>query len=135
MNYKNIYNFKEKAQLSKTKKARGLTIEENLRKLKMTIDKQSSECYNKENGTRKEMKTMLYYINAYLKNGTEITVKTNDIDIALREFFRYTNQGEHTDLVDGFTGEVYIISNTDEPYITEQWALTVLGWLVNENLI
>ena len=79
------------------------------------------------------MKKFVYYINAYLKNGTEITVGTNDIDIALREFFRYTNQGEHTDLVDGFTGEVYIISNTDEPYITDQWALTVLGWLVKEN--
>jgi hypothetical protein len=29
-----------------------------------------------------------------------------------------------------FTGEVYVIANVEEPYITTEWALMVNGWLM-----
>ena len=34
------------------------------------------------------------------------------------------------DIISPITGEVLATANHDEPYITEEWSLMVLGWLM-----
>ena len=80
----------------------------------------------------KIMTTYSFVINAQYEDAV-ITVQTNDIDIAIESLFEHTSEGAKCDLYDGFTGEVYVTTNTEEPYITEQWALTILGWLMANN--
>lgn len=74
---------------------------------------------------------MKYEVNA-LYGHTEITVKTNDIDVAIANLLKFTEDGAHTNLHDGLTGEIYVITNYDEDYITEEWSFLILGWLMSQ---
>ena len=72
---------------------------------------------------------MKYNVIATYDNA-EITVKTNDLEIAITELMERCNDDVPVDLIDGYTGEVLVSTNTEEPYATEEWSLILLGWLM-----
>ena len=61
-----------------------------------------------------------------------ITAETNDIDDAISVLMEGVSDGSHCLVVDGFTGEVYVNVNDEEPWITDEWALMINGWLIKE---
>ena len=61
----------------------------------------------------------------------EIEVKTNSADVAICALMEHAENGAPVMVVDGFTGEIYVVTNwNDDDYITEEWSLMVLGWLM-----
>ena len=61
----------------------------------------------------------------------EIEVKTNSADVAICALMEHAENGAPVRVVDGHTGEIYAMANADEePWITEEWSLMVLGWLM-----
>jgi hypothetical protein len=42
----------------------------------------------------------------------------------------HAENGAPVDVVDGFTGEILATANHDEPYITEEWSMMILGWML-----
>ena len=56
------------------------------------------------------MKTYAYYITATYEDCAE--------------------NGAPVMVVDGFTGEIHATANHEDPWITEEWSLMVLGWLM-----
>ena len=75
------------------------------------------------------MKTYTYNVTATYDD-CEIEVKTNSADTAICTLLEHAENGAPVVVVDGFTGEVLATANHDEPYITEEWSLMVLGWLM-----
>ena len=75
------------------------------------------------------MKTYAYNIIANY-NDCEIEVKTNSADVAICALLEHVENGAPVMVVDGFTGEIYAMTNCEEPWITEEWSLMVLGWLM-----
>ena len=75
------------------------------------------------------MKTYTYNIIANYDD-CEIEVKTNSAETAICALLEHAENGVLVDVVNGFTGEVLATANHDEPYITEEWSLMVLGWLM-----
>lgn len=75
------------------------------------------------------MKTYAYYITATY-NDCEIEVKTNSADTAICALMEHAENGAPVDVIDGFTGEVLATANHDEPYITEEWSMMILGWML-----
>ena len=79
------------------------------------------------------MKTYTYNIIANYDD-CEIEVKTNSIETAICALLEHAESCAPVDVVNGFTGEVLATANHDEPYITEEWSLMVLGWLAKTTL-
>lgn len=75
------------------------------------------------------MKTYTYNVIANY-NDCEIEVKTNSADTAICALMEYAENGAHVMVVDGFTGEIYVMTNCDEPWVTEEWSMMILGWLM-----
>lgn len=75
-------------------------------------------------------KQFAYYIEAFYDD-CEIEVKTNSADVAICALMEHAENGAPVRVVDGFTGEIYVMTNWDgEDYITEEWSMMVLGWLM-----
>ena len=72
---------------------------------------------------------MKYTIIAEYENA-EVTVKTNEINVALETLFEHQEEGAKVTLTDGFTGEIYVTANDGENYIVEEWSYLILGWLM-----
>ena len=70
-----------------------------------------------------------YTVTAFYEDG-EVAVKTNDVEVAIAALMHHAEEGVHTEVMSNFTGEVYVIVNVEEPYITTEWALMVNGWLM-----
>jgi hypothetical protein len=89
-------------------------------------------CYN-EFIKGKELITMknFNYNLTIENNGNEITIKTNDVNYAIREFLRACEADCEACLCNGYTGEV-LCHNGDEPWCTEEMALMILGYLCAE---
>ena len=60
----------------------------------------------------------------------EIEVKTNSADTAICGLLEHAENGAAVDVVDNYTGEVYVTANKGEPYVTEEWSMMILGWLM-----
>ena len=75
------------------------------------------------------MKTYTYNIIATY-NDCEIEVKTNSADTAICALLEHEENGAPVMVVDGFTGEIHAMTNCEEPWITEEWSLMILGWLM-----
>ena len=75
------------------------------------------------------MKTYTYNIIATYDD-CEIEVKTNSADTAICALLEHTENGAPVMVVDGFTGEIHAMTNCEEPWITEEWSLMMLGWLM-----
>ena len=78
------------------------------------------------------MKNFNYNVNTYCADGDEMTFRTNSIKSALDAFFASAEDGHHTDIVNGFTGEVLAIANTDEPWVTDEMGLMMVGYLAEQ---
>ena len=74
-----------------------------------------------------------YNVNAYFEKA-ETTLRTNDVNVAIREFMEYVEDDVTCDIVNGFTGEVLAIANNPnhENYCTDEVALMILGVLYEE---
>ena len=72
---------------------------------------------------------MKYTVIAEYENA-EVTIKTNEINVALETFFEHQGEGVRVTLSDGFTGELYVTANDGENYIVEEWTYLILGWLM-----
>jgi hypothetical protein len=79
------------------------------------------------------MKDYQYNINVYSEN-EECTYRTNNIKSALDNFLDNVAEGVHTDIINGFTGEVLAIANCPEGhnYVAEEMALMIIGHLCAE---
>ena len=73
---------------------------------------------------------MKYVISVFYADA-EVTVKTNDPEIAILELLRADTNGNHAHVCDGYTGEVLALVNSPdgERYCTEEFALMTLGFL------
>ena len=74
-----------------------------------------------------------YHVNAHFAE-VEATVRTNNIKSALDDFLDNVAEGVHTDIVNGFTGEVLAIANCPDAdnYVTDEMALMIIGHLCAE---
>lgn len=63
---------------------------------------------------------------------SRLTWETNNIDDAISSLMGAVSRGSRCLVVDGFTGEVYVDVNGEEPWITDEWALMINGWLIKE---
>ena len=75
------------------------------------------------------MKTYTYNVTATYDD-CEIEVKTNSTNTAICALMEHAENNVPVVVVDGFTGEVYAMVNCEKPWITEEWSLMILGWLV-----
>lgn len=75
------------------------------------------------------MKTYTYNVTATYDD-CEIEIKTNSADVAIRTLMEHTKNGATVMVMDGFTGEIYAMTNCEDPWITEEWSMMVLGWLM-----
>ena len=79
------------------------------------------------------MKNFNYNVNAHFEKA-ETTLRTNDVRVAIQEFFDYVADGVWCDIVNGFTGEVLAIacSPSGEDFATDEMALMFLGHMIAE---
>ena len=66
------------------------------------------------------MKNYTYNVNAHFEKA-ETTLRTNDVRVAIQEFFDYVEDGVWCDIVNGFTGEVLAIACSPEGEDTENF--------------
>ena len=81
------------------------------------------------------MNTFTYNINIYYADGDEVTYRTNNINSAISAFFEAVEEGNHTNIVNGFTGEVLAIacSPEGEDFATDEMALMMVGHMCAEH--
>jgi hypothetical protein len=75
------------------------------------------------------MNNFAYYVTARYED-CEIEIKTNSATVAIEALMGYAEKGVYVHVTDGFTGEIYAIANSEEDYITEEWSMMILGWLM-----
>ena len=81
------------------------------------------------------MKTFNYNVNTYFADGDEMTYRTNSVKAAIEAFFEAVEGCHHTDIVNGFTGEVLALCGhpEGEDFATDEMALMMLGYLCAEH--
>lgn len=70
-----------------------------------------------------------YRVTAYYDNA-QTEVQTNDVNLAIATLIYHAEEGVRVEVTDNYTGELYVVANIEEPYITTEWALMVNGWLM-----
>ena len=70
-----------------------------------------------------------YQINAKYKS-EKIEIQTNSVERAIRFMLDSADKGAVVVVTNGFTGEILATANDEEPYVTEEWSLMVLGLLM-----
>ena len=70
-----------------------------------------------------------YNVTAIYDN-CAISVITNSVDTAIRALLEHAENGCVVDVINNYTGEVLATANHDEPYVTEEWSLMILGWMM-----
>lgn len=71
---------------------------------------------------------MKYEVSVFYDDA-EVTVKTNDPEIAILEMMKADVKGVHAHVTDGYTGEVLAIVNHPEQFATPEFSLMVMGFL------
>ena len=79
------------------------------------------------------MNTPTTYSVIAIYNDREVIVNTNSANVAISALFEHFCNDVKVDVVNNYTGEVLATVNYDEPYITEEWSLMILGWLMQNN--
>lgn len=71
-----------------------------------------------------------YNVSATYPNA-RVIVETNDVGIAIEEFFERVEDGAFVDIINGFTGEVLVhcVEDPEQTFATDEWELMLLGWL------
>lgn len=77
------------------------------------------------------MKNFAYSVNSYFADGSEITLRTNNVRDAIEAFFENVENGVWCDIANGFTGEVLAMAgNPDgEDFATDEMALMMVGYM------
>lgn len=76
------------------------------------------------------MTNYLYNVSAKYENA-EVEIRTNDVNLAIEEFFTRAKDDIPTDIISGITGEVLVSANNGENnYLAPEWDLMLLGWLI-----
>lgn len=70
-----------------------------------------------------------YRVNAKYES-EEIEIQTNSVERAIRFMLDSSENGAVVVVTNGFTGEILATANDEEPYVTEEWSLMVLGLLM-----
>lgn len=77
------------------------------------------------------MNTFAYHV--YINDtNRRIIVETNDVNEAIYTLVGNTERGYECSVVCGFTGEIFVATNCEEPWITDEWALMINGWLMEQ---
>ena len=71
---------------------------------------------------------MKYEVSVFYPEA-EVTVKTNDPEIAILEILKADANGVHAHVTDGYTGEVLAIVNHPEQFATPEFSLMIMGFL------
>lgn len=72
--------------------------------------------------------TYSYYVIAEYDD-CEIEIKTNKVDIACGEFYRYYMDSKSVHILDGYTGEVLADWHAgDKLYACDLWKYVLSGW-------
>lgn len=81
------------------------------------------------------MKMFNYNVNTYFADGDEMTVRTNNVNEAIKYFFASLAEGHHTDIVNGCTGEVLAIAAdpNGEDFAADEMALMMVGYMAAES--
>ena len=69
-----------------------------------------------------------YQVNAKYKF-EKIEIQTNSVERAIRFMLDSAEKGAVVVVTNGFTGEILATANDEEPYVTEEWSLMILGLL------
>lgn len=69
-----------------------------------------------------------YQVNAKYEF-EKIEIQTNSVERAIRFMLDSAEKGAVVVVTNGFTGEILATANDEEPYVTEEWSLMVLGLL------
>lgn len=72
---------------------------------------------------------MKYVISVFYADA-EVTVKTNDPEIAILELLRADMNGNHAHVCNGDTGEVLALVNHPDQFATDEFSLMTLGVLM-----
>ena len=80
------------------------------------------------------MKDFNYNVNSYFADGTEMTLRTNNVRDAIEAFFENVENGVHCNIVNGFTGEVLVLCGNPEAedFATDEMALMMVGYLAEQ---
>ena len=74
--------------------------------------------------------TYSYYVVAEYDD-CEIETKTNSVNIACGEFYRYYMDCKAVHILDGYTGEVLADWHAgDKMYVCDLWKYVLTGWVV-----
>lgn len=74
---------------------------------------------------------MKYIATAKYEDAT-LTCETWDAGAVLPFLLEHAEQGAPVDVIDGLTGEVLCAQNCENPYIQEDFATLILGWMAKE---
>lgn len=69
------------------------------------------------------------YVISVFYDDAEVTVKTNDVEIAILEMLKADRDGNHAHVCDGDSGEVLALVNHPDQFATPEFGLMVLGFL------
>jgi len=72
---------------------------------------------------------MKYAISVFYSDA-EVTIKTDDPEIAILELLRADTNGNHAHVCDGYTGEVLALVNHPDQFATDEFSLMILGVLM-----
>ena len=75
---------------------------------------------------------MKYVISVFYADA-EVTVKTNDPEIAILELLRADMNGNHAHVCNGETGEVLALVNHPDQFATDEFSLMILGVLMKHS--
>lgn len=75
---------------------------------------------------------MKYVISVFYADA-EVTIKTNDPEIAILELLRADMNGNHAHVCDGNTGEVLALVNHPDQFATDEFSLMILGVLMKHS--
>ena len=75
---------------------------------------------------------MKYVISVFYADA-EVTVKTNDPEIAILELLRADMNGNHAHVCNGDTGEVLALVNHPDQFATDEFSLMILGVLMKHS--
>lgn len=75
------------------------------------------------------MKNYTYHVIAKY-DGCEIEVKTNSVETAICALVEHAEKDALVAVTDGYTGEILVVTNCENPYMTDEWSLMLLGWMM-----
>lgn len=74
---------------------------------------------------------MKYIATAKYEDAT-LTCETWDAGAVIPFLLEHAEQGAQVEAIDGLTGEVLCAQNCEDPYMQEDFAMLIVGWMAKE---